>query len=63
MPLIELMSSIKATLDPLVGKPLSVTAIVDIMNKVGAPAWSILRTPLEVLDAVSHAMKSASGSN
>lgn len=33
-PLIELMASVKATLDPLIGKPLSVTAIVDIMNKV-----------------------------
>lgn len=28
------MASVKATLDPLIGKPLSVTAIVDIMNKV-----------------------------
>ncbi|CAM9251274.1 unnamed protein product [Laminaria digitata] len=34
-PLVELMASVKASLDPLVGKPLSVTAIVDIMNKVG----------------------------
>lgn len=39
VPLVELISSVKATLDPLVGKPLSVTAIVDIMNKVGAPEW------------------------
>lgn len=28
------MASVKATLDPLIGKPLSVTAIVDVMNKV-----------------------------
>lgn len=28
------MESVKATLDPLIGKPLTVTAIVDIMNKV-----------------------------
>lgn len=28
------MASVKATLHPLIGKPLSVTAIVDIMNKV-----------------------------
>lgn len=41
MPLVELMSSVKATLDPLVGKPLSVTAIVDIMNKVRAPKWIV----------------------
>ncbi|CAM9786098.1 unnamed protein product, partial [Ectocarpus sp. 12 AP-2014] len=34
-PLVELMASVKATLDPLIGKPLSVTAIVDLMNKVG----------------------------
>ncbi|CAN0292085.1 unnamed protein product [Ectocarpus sp. 6 AP-2014] len=34
-PLVELMTSVKATLDPLIGKPLSVTAIVDLMNKVG----------------------------
>ncbi|CAN0180695.1 unnamed protein product, partial [Discosporangium mesarthrocarpum] len=34
-PLADLIQSIQETLDPLVGKPLSVTAIVDIMNKVG----------------------------
>ncbi|CAM9110639.1 unnamed protein product [Hapterophycus canaliculatus] len=34
-PLIELMASVRATLDPLIGKALSVTAIVDIMNMVG----------------------------
>lgn len=33
-PLVELISNIKATLKPLVGTALSVTAIVDIMNKV-----------------------------
>lgn len=34
------MASVKASLDPLVGKPLSVTAIVDIMNKVRQPLSS-----------------------
>lgn len=40
-PLVELMASVKASLDPLVGKPLSVTAIVDIMNKVRQPLSSV----------------------
>lgn len=35
------MASVKASLDPLVGKPLSVTAIVDIMNKVRQPLSSV----------------------
>lgn len=39
-PLVELMASVKASLDPLVGKPLSATAIVDIMNKVRQPLSS-----------------------
>lgn len=42
-PLIELMGSIPATLDPLIGKPLSVTAIVDIMNKVGCRRFYLAR--------------------
>lgn len=28
------MESVQASLDPIIGKPLTVTAIVDIMNKV-----------------------------
>lgn len=39
----ELMVGVKASLDPLVGKPLSVTAIVDIMNKVRQPLCFVCR--------------------
>lgn len=33
-PLVQLMADVRASLDPLIGQPLTVTAIVDIMNKV-----------------------------
>lgn len=45
-PLIELMAGVKASLDPLVGMPLSVTAIVDIMNKVSQSCSTVKHATL-----------------
>lgn len=39
-PLIKLLANVSAILKPLIGQPLSVTAIVDIMNKVGLQVLS-----------------------